>query len=204
MNKYLTIGDAENEIIIQKSKFIAFAYHIETEEDAACKLNALRKKYFDATHICYAYISDMFSNRIKFTDDGEPSGTAGQPILEVIKNRNLKFVLVAVVRYFGGIKLGASGLTRAYSAAAVQVLNKAEVREYIESDIYKLEIDFSLYKKFEKNISNILCKILLKEYNSNVEITIACPNGFDMKTFISDLSSGRTKISLIDRTYIKY
>lgn len=204
MNKYLTVGDAQSELVIQRSRFISFVYHIENEEDATEKLKSLRKQFFDATHVCYAYVADIQGNKIKFSDDGEPSGTAAQPILEVIKARGLVRVLVAVVRYFGGIKLGAGGLTRAYSASATSVLNSAQTEEYIESDVYEITMDFSILKKFEKSMSNILCKILFKEYNSSVKLTLACSVGFDMTAFVNELSAGKALTVRKDRIFIKY
>ena len=111
----------ESTIIIDKSKFITTLYPVESVEEIECVLTATRKKYYDATHNCYAYIFD--NGRIqKCSDDGEPGGTAGYPILNVLKKKNLTNVLVAVVRYFGGIKLGAGGLTRAYTKSAAGVL----------------------------------------------------------------------------------
>ncbi len=205
MNKYLTVSDNnESEFTIQRSRFITFVFHIANEDEAVCRLKELRKKYFDATHVCYAYIADEAGNKMKFSDDGEPSGTAGQPILEVIKARNLKFTLVAVVRYFGGIKLGAGGLTRAYSASATQALNEAKIAEYILSDVYRVEMDFAFLKKFEKSIANILCKIILKEYNSNVAVTIACPVDFDLTGLVTELSAGKALTETLYQTFVKY
>lgn len=205
MNKYLTVNNnCESEITIQRSRFITFVFHIENEDEAVDKLKELRKKYFDATHVCYAYIADEAGNKIKFSDDGEPSGTAGQPILEVIKARDLKFTLVAVVRYFGGIKLGAGGLTRAYSSSAARALNDAEIAEYILSDVYRVNMDFAFLKKFEKSIANILCKIILKEYNSNVTVTIACPIDFDLAGLVTELSAGKILTQKLYQTFAKY
>lgn len=204
MKRYLTVSDCETEIVIQRSRFISFAYHIENEEEALDKLKGLRKKYFDATHICYAYVADTSGNKVKFSDDGEPSGTAGQPILEVIKAKEMKLTLVAVVRYFGGIKLGAGGLTRAYSSASSEVLKITEIQEFVYSKVYKTELDFAFLKKFEKSISNILCKIIQKEYNNIAVITIACPDDFDYENFVTELSAGRANSKLLYMTFIKY
>ena len=108
-------SNIENEIVINKSRFICKIYKVYNEEEVLDKLKDIKKEYKDATHYCYSYIID---NTKRFNDDGEPGGTAGMPILNVLENSNLNYILAVVIRYFGGIKLGAGGLLRAYSSAA--------------------------------------------------------------------------------------
>ena len=110
-------------MVINKSRFIAYKFDLETVEEIKDILNNLKKQHKKSTHICYAYVFNKDVVSEKCCDDGEPGGTAGYPILNVIKKKNLTNVLVAVVRYFGGIKLGAGGLTRAYTKATAGVLN---------------------------------------------------------------------------------
>ena len=105
-------------IEIKKSKFYSYLYNVNSANDVAKTLENLKKEHKKATHICYAYKIVDGVEIVKFSDDGEPSGTAGRPILNVIEKKNLKNVLICVVRYFGGIKLGAGGLVRAYSKCA--------------------------------------------------------------------------------------
>lgn len=112
-----------SEIIINKSRFIAYSYDLNDISEVDNILSKLKKEHKKATHICYAYVYSRDAVREKACDDGEPNGTAGYPILNVIKKKNLTNTLVAVVRYFGGIKLGAGGLTRAYTKATAEVLN---------------------------------------------------------------------------------
>lgn len=109
---------------INKSKFFAYKYDLNSVDEVNAIINSLKKEHKKARHFCYAYVfnKDMISE--KCSDDGEPSGTAGYPILNVIKKKNLTNILVVVVRYFGGIKLGAGGLTRAYTKACAGVLDK--------------------------------------------------------------------------------
>ena len=111
-----------NEIVINKSRFIAYMFELQSLDDVKTNLEFLKKEYKKATHICYAYVFNINVVSEKCFDDGEPGGTAGYPILNVIKKRGVTNTLVAVVRYFGGIKLGAGGLTRAYTKAAATVL----------------------------------------------------------------------------------
>ena len=105
-------NNVNNEYLINKSKFICYLIKVDNISDIDYNLNYLKQKYNDATHICYAYI---ISNIKRFNDDNEPSGTAGMPILNVLENNNLNYVLAVIIRYFGGIKLGAGGLVRAYT-----------------------------------------------------------------------------------------
>lgn len=112
-----------NEIIINKSRFIAYKFELENLDEVKLHLETLKKEYKKANHFCYAYVYNKEVVSEKCSDDKEPSGTAGYPILNVIKKKNLTNVLVVVVRFFGGIKLGAGGLTRAYTKAASSVLN---------------------------------------------------------------------------------
>ena len=120
--EYLTIKDIfENEIIVNKSRFISFLYPCSSKEEVTKILNDLHQKYADATHICYAYRFKVpFAE--KAVDDGEPSGTAGRPILNVLQKKDLFDHAIFIVRYFGGVKLGAGGLVRAYSKVASELV----------------------------------------------------------------------------------
>ncbi len=126
MNPYLSVGgNCVTEKTIEKSRFITSSRHVEGEEQAKAFVAEIASKYSDATHNCFAYICDALGNYMRFSDDGEPQGTAGMPILEVIKNKKLMQTAVVVTRYFGGIKLGAGGLLRAYSGCASENLDRA-------------------------------------------------------------------------------
>ena len=119
MEKYLSVsGITVTEKVIQKSRFITTSTHAESEEGAKNFIAEISSKYKDATHNCYAYICDKLGNFLRFSDDGEPQGTAGMPMLEVLKSEKLFETAVVVTRYFGGIKLGAGGLVHAYSGCA--------------------------------------------------------------------------------------
>lgn len=133
------------EIEIKKSRFIGRVYHVEKEEDVETILSAVKKEHYKATHVCSAYVIATVPEKQKASDDGEPSGTAGKPILEVINKNELKNILVVVIRYFGGIKLGAGGLIRAYSSTAAEVLREAPVVLKQFSDLVAVEIAYPLY-----------------------------------------------------------
>ena len=118
VDSYLTLkSPSEHEIKIKASRFIALGFPVPDESSAMTILESVRKKEFAATHHCYAYVVGLDKEQFKYSDDGEPSGTAGRPIYQTIMGRNLKNVIVIVVRYFGGTKLGTGGLARAYAAS---------------------------------------------------------------------------------------
>lgn len=155
----------KNEIIINKSKFITVIEKINNINEIAEKLSNIKKTYKDATHYCYAYIID---NKEKCSDDNEPSGTAGIPILNVLKQNNLTNILCVVIRYFGGIKLGAGGLIRAYSSSTSEALKKTTISNIIDG--YTITIEFP-YKNI-KQINYLLKDInIKKEFQTNVIYT---------------------------------
>lgn len=162
-------GIYEDELVINKSKFLAFAYPITSDEMAKEYLVNLRREYSDATHVCSAY--SLSTPRLeKADDDGEPSGTAGKPLLELIKKKNLENVLLVVVRYFGGIKLGAGGLVRAYTNAGNLVLDKACVVNIIEVDKYRAKIEVSKGSRLLETIRNLGGEVLTCVYNETMEV----------------------------------
>ncbi len=138
LSHYYTVKESgTHEITIQRSRFIAHISRAETESEAQEFIQAIKKKYWDATHNCSAYLIGENDQIQKANDDGEPSGTAGVPILEVLKKRKLKDTVVVVTRYFGGIKLGAGGLIRAYGKSTSEGLNNVELSK---EGLYKLSM----------------------------------------------------------------
>lgn len=148
------LSQGETESVISKSRFIGLACHVESEADVERVLAQTRKAYYKATHVCSAYILATEPERQKASDDGEPSGTAGKPILDAIARRGLKNVLVLVVRYFGGVKLGAGGLIRAYAGAASQVLNSVPTVRRQWCDILRITIDYAQYDGLRQKLSD--------------------------------------------------
>ena len=148
---YLTVkGEAQSQFVEQRSRFISFLWHVTTADEVKERIAALKKEYYDARHICYAYMLGAERTDWRANDNGEPSGTAGKPILGQINSAGLTDVLIAVVRYFGGVKLGTSGLTEAYRLGAAQVIEKAEIiTAYVERDVIVL---------FTYNMMNVVMK----------------------------------------------
>lgn len=162
-------GIYEDLLIINKSKFYAFVYPISSEEQAKEYIALLEDKYADATHVCTAYL--LSNPKVeKANDDGEPSGTAGKPMLELLKKKGLDNVLLAVVRYFGGIKLGAGGLVRAYTNAGNLVLDKTKIIEIISVDEYLGVVDIGIGNKVMETIRAIGGEILSVKYTDKVEM----------------------------------
>lgn len=155
--------NVNNEIIINKSRFITYLYKVRDKEEINNYYEKLKKEYKDATHICYAYI---LNNEMKYHDDSEPSGTAGLPILEVLKKNNLSYIICFVIRYFGGIKLGSGGLVRAYSNSCSQCLLKTTITPFEKNYKIKLEIDYQTNKLLNSIIDDN--NILEKEFTDKI------------------------------------
>ena len=165
------------EIVEKKSKFIANIFYVETREEAENIIKDINKKYHDARHNCYAYRIYNESGIIeKSSDDGEPSGTAGAPMITILSKNNLANVLVIVTRYFGGILLGTGGLVKAYSLATTLALENANVIEKNIAELYKIEIDYTDLNKFKYFANKNNIKILKEEYLINVELQVALLN----------------------------
>lgn len=151
-----------SEIIINKSRFITILTNINDIDKVKEKLEEIKKKYKDATHYCYAYI---INNHEKCSDNGEPSGTAGMPILNVLKQNDLTNILCVVIRYFGGIKLGAGGLIRAYSTSTSVALNKAIITNIVNGYNITIEFSYDNLKQIDYLLKNIDIK---KDYQTNI------------------------------------
>jgi len=146
--------EIENTIIIQKSEFITHLYRVESINDVDAILEATRKKYYDATHNCYAYIIGDNQDMQKCSDDGEPQKTAGAPMMDVLKKNNMTNILAIVTRYFGGILLGAGGLVRAYSSSVAEALSKAKLYTTLEVVDFMITTSYSGYNSI-LNIKDI-------------------------------------------------
>lgn len=157
------------EIVEKKSRFIANIYNVESKEEAEEKIKQIKKKYYDAKHHCFAF-SIIEENGItqKSSDDGEPSGTAGAPILNIIKSNNLQNVVIIVTRYFGGILLGTGGLTRAYSEAAGKVVEQSELIQKEPGMEVELEIAYNDNEKFKYYCQKNNINIIKIEYTENI------------------------------------
>ncbi len=174
---YKTIKEnVSAELVEKKSKFIANLFYIESREEAEDIIKMQKKKYYDARHNCYAF-RVLGEDEIieKSSDDGEPSGTAGAPMLNILSKMKITNVLVIVTRYFGGILLGTGGLVKAYSNSTKLALEKAEISMLEEGFVYKLELNYSDLENFKYFMKNNEIKILKEEYFENVKLSIFVP-----------------------------
>lgn len=174
LKKYLSLhGQCETQKIIEKSRFIATSSHVEGEEQAKAFVAEISAKYADATHNCYAYICDRLGNFLRFSDDGEPQGTAGMPMLEVLKNNRLFEVAIVVTRYFGGVKLGAGGLVRAYSGCVAENIAVAckVLYEMCAESVYT--VDYSSIDVCQRYFSETKVDVINTEYLNDVRFTVA-------------------------------
>ncbi len=189
---------------IQKSHFITYIKHIESEHEAQNFIESIRKKHFDARHNCFAYIIGERSEIQKSSDDGEPSGTAGIPILEVIKKNELSDIVIIVTRYFGGIKLGAGGLIRAYGKSASLGIETAAIVKKSIFNCCSLTLDYDLLGLIENYLHQNEIRIKNKDYSDKVIITVFLPQETSEKilTEIKNISAARCKTELLNSIYL--
>jgi uncharacterized YigZ family protein len=202
---YTVKGYGEQEINIQKSRFIAYVDRVTTEEEAQNFIANIKKKHWDATHNCSAYLIGEHDQIQKANDDGEPSGTAGVPMLEVLKKKGLKDTVVVVTRYFGGIKLGAGGLIRAYSKATSEGLKAAGIVERRLMRVMHVKIDYTWLGKVENELRSSIYDIKDIHYLENVEIEVYVEEGQTQKfvEWMTEMTNGQSEIFEGDLTYLE-
>ena len=162
----------ENEyvnIVINKSEFIGYAFYVESQEEAENILEKVREENKEATHNCYAYIIGKEKLIQKYSDDGEPSGTAGIPMLEVLKKKDITNCLVIVTRYFGGVLLGAGGLVRAYTKAVALALEKAKIVRKEKFYLVEMYVDYVFWGKIQNILKNLNIEVINIEYLETVK-----------------------------------
>jgi uncharacterized YigZ family protein len=204
--RYHTVKQAgEHEIIIQKSRFIAHVQRTETELEAQEFIQALKKKYWDATHNCSAYLIGENDQIQKANDDGEPSGTAGVPILEVLKKRKLKDTAVVVTRYFGGIKLGAGGLIRAYGKSTSEGLDAVGIVERKLMQVFHITIDYSWLGKVENELRSSIYILKNIQYQENVEFEVFVEEQQQQAftEWMIELTNGQAEMAKGEMTYLE-
>jgi len=189
-----SVKSSSSEIIINKSRFITNIFFVQNKEEVNNYLSEIKEKYSDATHNCYAYI---INGLIGSSDDGEPSGTAGKPILNVLEKNNLNYCLCIVTRYFGGIKLGAGGLVRAYTKATTECLNE-NIIKLTKGYLVELTTTFKYTKKIENLITNIKTKI----FTNNVVYTFEIEKEYFEK--IKNELNNISDIKIIKEIEVKY
>ncbi|MFK9115380.1 YigZ family protein [Peribacillus frigoritolerans] len=206
LTQYLTVaGRGDHEIVIEKSRFISHIARVETEDAAQAFIQEIKKKHKDATHNCSAYMIGEQNQIQKALDDGEPSGTAGIPILEVLKKKELKDTAVVVTRYFGGIKLGAGGLIRAYSKATSEGINTTGVVIRKLMRVISTTVDYTWLGKLENELRSSIYQIKEIQYLDQVNILVYVEET-QKETYtawITELTNGQGHITEEEMLYLE-
>lgn len=204
LERYRTVRNAgQKEIVIKKSRFISYIRPVEREEKAVAFIEEIKKLHWNATHNCSAYMIGERDEIQKQSDDGEPSGTAGKPILEVIRNQGLKNVAIVVTRYFGGIMLGAGGLIRAYTDGAVAAIEAGEViMRVLHREVF-VELDYTWLGKVENELRNRGIRMGDTDFTDKVKLTCLPLNGETeaFKRWMTDMTQGQSLITEGNQLY---
>lgn len=207
LDEYLTVaGPGTCQIVVKRSKFIANVAPAETDEEAMRFIAAISDQHKTATHNVYAYVAGEFDQWQRYSDDGEPSGTAGIPTLEVIKQLELKNTVVVVTRYFGGTLLGASGLVRAYGHAAKAGIIAAGVVKRVLHCKAKITVDYTVSGKMQNELRNFDLIMGDVSYSDRVTFSVmARPENFArLNTLVLELTSGQSKAEKVGQEYVDF
>lgn len=191
------------ELVEKRSRFLSFIYGVESEEEIGLILEDMKKKYWDARHVCYAYVLGDRGEQQRFSDDGEPSGTAGKPLLDVLTGAGLTEVLVVVVRYFGGVLLGTGGLVRAYTGAARAALETAVVITKQAARMLYITLDYTAFGKVQYLLNQEGIMIAETEYADSVLLKVPVPleKYSGIKAKIVDATSAAAEIGEGEELY---
>ena len=197
MKKFITIKeDSYDEFVEKKSTFITHLVRVTSEEEAREFIQKMKKKHYDATHVCSCYVVGDNNEITRANDDGEPSGTAGAPMLDVLVKNEIKNVCATVIRYFGGTKLGTGGLVRAYGGGVINALKNATLVERKDALEIRLELDYNLNGKIEYEIEKTNFIVNNLEYTDKIIYTIyVMEEDYDsFQSWIANLTNGQFKI----------
>lgn len=198
--EYRTVyQEGSAEIVERKSRFIARVFPIKTEEEAAELLEKIKKQYWDARHHCWAYIIGESQIQERFSDDGEPTGTAGKPILEVIRGQKLRNVMIIVIRYFGGTLLGTGGLVRAYTQAAQEGLLKSNVILKVKGYRLKIRTDYTGLGKIQYLLAQSGIPVVDSQYDEKVELYVLVSEE-EEKRLVAELTEATNAKAQTERT----
>lgn len=190
------LESGESEVIVKKSRFIGITYPVNTPEEAADFVNSIKKKYYDARHNCYAYVIGDNRDQIKFSDDGEPGGTAGKPMLDVLLGSGITNIAVVVTRYFGGTLLGTGGLVRAYSDAAKEAVQASKTYTVERKIRYKIETDYTSFQGLERLFKSKENVTYDTEYSDIIVMNVGVPVDLaeEIEKTITEITSGKAKV----------
>ncbi len=197
-------SEAGVELIEQKSRFIARGRSVEDETEAIAFLASVRSEYPDATHHVYAYALSKDSFRQRYSDDGEPSGTAGLPVLNVLKQHDLSQSVIVVVRYFGGTLLGTGGLTRTYGRAAALLIQKAGVERLISCRQFGLTVSYGDFDPLSRMLTHLGAKVQNTRFGLDVDLVVCVPRGLEDEFYrqVTELTRGSALIESAGEGFI--
>ena len=202
---YTVLRETSAETTVKHSKFIAFCASVSDIDEADLFVKRIKKEYSDATHAPYAYVLGERGDKSRASDDGEPSGTSGAPILEAIKGEGLTNTAVVVVRYFGGIKLGTGGLTRAYGDSALSALRSADKVGYERCSVFVVRCDYATSRPIVNKAYAAGGLSLDTAYVDGVTLTVGIPVGGEdsFLSSVADVTSGRATVEKIDERFCR-
>ncbi len=205
MQIYKTIKQyGEGEIVEKKSRFLGKIKKVETEEEALSYIESIKKQHWDARHNCFAYIIGTKGETVRCSDDGEPSGTAGKPMLEVLQNQELRNVVAVVTRYFGGVLLGTGGLVRAYTQATQEALKEAEICTMTPVSVLDIQTDYNVIGKVKYTLVQEEISVFNEEYTVDVVVTAAVP--MDKKEYLTkkltEVTNGKVVMEEKEQIYM--
>lgn len=204
MTEYIVpYQDAESEFTEKRSRFITHLYKVETEAEARARIEEMKKKYYDARHNCWCYLLQE-GGVVRYSDDGEPQGTAGQPMLNVFQRENVENVVCIVTRYFGGILLGAGGLTRAYAKAAKDALDAAGKARMQPFSVLLLECPYPMFERIKLLIEGHEGRIESSDYGAAVVLTFLLPvqKVADFSAALTELSGGQMSAEEVEQRFL--
>jgi uncharacterized YigZ family protein len=205
MKEYKTVEIENSDFFIEKkSKFIGYVKPVKTQDEAVEFINSIKSKHWDATHNVFAYV--LRENNIqRYSDDGEPSGTAGVPVLDVLLKENLVDVCVVATRYFGGTLLGAGGLVRAYSHTSKIAVDSGHIITMAECSVLEANVDYSFYDRMNILLSDFNANIINTDFADSVKITFSVKQSMQesLTQKLIDISNGKYNIKYIDSKFDK-
>lgn len=205
MREYKTVElESYDYFVEKKSKFIGYAKPVSTQDEAVEFINSIKSKHWDATHNVYAYVLRE-NNTQRYSDDGEPSGTAGVPVLDVILKENVTDVCVVATRYFGGTLLGAGGLVRAYSHTSKIALDVAHIITMANCQIYSVIVDYSFYDRLNVLLSDFGANVIKSDFSASVSVEFSIKEDASelLKDKLTDISNGKYSLNYLRSEFAK-
>lgn len=205
MREYKTVElESSDYFVEKKSKFIGYAKPVSTQDEAVEFINSIKSKHWDATHNVYAYVLRE-NNTQRYSDDGEPSGTAGVPVLDVILKEDVTDVCVVATRYFGGTLLGAGGLVRAYSHTSKIALDAAHIITMANCQIYSVIVDYSFYDRLNVLLSDFGANVIKSDFSASVSVEFSIKEDVSelLKDKLTDISNGKYSLNYLRSEFAK-